>query len=357
MDSEQIATARGPGGSATATPAGSRAVERPGGRRRRLTGLLRRPEAGPMVAVALVYLFFFITAGGAGFTSIDGTGGWTRTAAELGIVAVPVAVLMIAGEFDLSIGSVVGASTMIVAVGVGAKGLPQGLAVVLALAAGALVGLGNGLLVVKTGLPSFIVTLAANFIVLGLALGLSNALAGSDTVSFVSSGWLHDALAGTSGQFHISVLWWAAVSLFAAWVLTRTRLGNWLFATGGNFEGARTMGVPTSLTRVLGFVGTGVGASMVGVIQAFEFQNGNATNGQAFVFQAPIVAVIGGVLLTGGYGSIGGVVLGTALYGIISQGIFYTGWDTSWVQLFVGVLLLLAVLANNSFRKFALGGR
>jgi simple sugar transport system permease protein len=310
-----------------------------------------------LVAAVLVYLFFFITAGGAGFTSIDGTGGWMRTAAEVGIVATPVAVLMIAGEFDLSIGSVVGGSTMIVAVGVGTEGLSLELAVVLALLAGALVGLGNGLLVVKTGLPSFIVTLAANFIVLGLALGLSTALAGSNTVSFDPSGWLQDALAGTWGQFHVSVLWWVAVSLFAAWVLTRTRLGNWLFATGGNFEGARTMGVPTSLTRVLAFVGTGLGAAMVGVIQAVEFHNGNATNGQAFVFQAPIVAVIGGVLLTGGYGSIGGVVLGTALYGIISQGIFYTGWDTSWVQLFVGVLLLLAVLANNSFRKFALGGR
>jgi simple sugar transport system permease protein len=137
-------------------------------------------------------------------------------------------------------------------------------------------------------------------------------------------------------------------------VLNRTVFGNWIFATGGNPDAARAAGVPTDRVKVILFGAVGTSAALVGVIQAVEFHSGSAINGQGFVFQAPVVAVISGVLLTGGYGSVVGVFIGTLIYGIISVGIFYTGWPTDWVSLFLGGLLLLAVLGNNYFRSLAM---
>jgi simple sugar transport system permease protein len=101
-------------------------------------------------------------------------------------------------------------------------------------------------------------------------------------------------------------------------------------------------------------VGTGVGAALVGVIQAVEYNGSQVTNGQSFVFNAIIAVVIGGVLLTGGFGSIIGVVLGTLTFAVVNQGIYFTGWDSDWSDVIIGVLLLAAVLANNSFRNVAL---
>jgi simple sugar transport system permease protein len=140
-------------------------------------------------------------------------------------------------------------------------------------------------------------------------------------------------------------------------VLTQTRFGNWIFATGGNADAAKGAGVPTRRVKTTLFMATGFAAALVGVIQAIEFNIGNAGAGQGYVFQAPIVAVIGGVLLSGGYGSAVGVFLGTVIYGVISVGIFYTGWSTDWVAMFLGILLLLAVSTNNYFRRLAMSLR
>jgi simple sugar transport system permease protein len=147
------------------------------------------------------------------------------------------------------------------------------------------------------------------------------------------------------------------VTLLAGVVLSRTAFGNWIFATGGNPIAARGAGVPINLVKVILFVSTGVAAALVGIIQAIEYNSGNATAGLGYVFQAPIVAVAGGVLLGGGYGSAFGVFLGTVIFGVINVGIFYTGWSKDWVQLFLGALLLAAVPANSYFRCFAMTAR
>ena len=156
------------------------------------------------------------------------------------------------------------------------------------------------------------------------------------------------------GQANIAILWWIGLTLLAAQVLTRTPFGNWIYATGGHPVAARGAGVPTSLVKVVLFTMTSLAAVFVGALQSVEFHSGNAANGQGYVFQAPIVAVIGGVLLGGGYGSAFGLFLGSVIYGVISVGIFYTGWNTDWLLLFLGVLLLAAVLANSYFRRLAL---
>jgi simple sugar transport system permease protein len=159
------------------------------------------------------------------------------------------------------------------------------------------------------------------------------------------------------GQANVSILWWIAVTAAAGLVLSRTAFGNWIYATGGDPVAARGAGVPTGLVKVVLFVATGAAAAFVGVIQGVEYHSGNATAGLGYVFQSIIVAVVGGVLLGGGYGSAFGVFLGTMIYGIINDGIFYTDWSTDWGQVFLGVLLLCAVLANSYFRRFAMSAR
>lgn len=319
-----------------------------------MTHLLRRPETGAFAAFLLTYLFFALATPGTGFVSLNGTAGWLNLAAELGIVAIPVGLLMISGEFDLSIGSTVGAASMILALGTNQFGAPTWPMIGLALMAGAVIGLANGLAVVKTKLPSFIVTLATNFIVIGATMGLSRLIANVTSSSIFASDSAKLAFAARFGQANISILWWVLVAYIGYRILAKSSFGNWIYATGGNEDAARAAGVPVERVKIVLFVATGVCAALVGVLQGIQWNSGNSTYGMGYVFQAPIVVVIGGVLLTGGYGSVLGIVFGTALFGVISSGIFYTGWNTDWIQLFLGLLLALAVLANNYVRRLAL---
>lgn len=316
--------------------------------------LIRVVWIGPALAALVIYLFFAIFAGAAGFTTLAGTAGWLNTAAELGIIAIPIGLLMIAGEFDLSTGSVVGASAIIVALGTGFYGVPVAYTILMALALGVGVGCFNAFLVSTTKLPSFIVTLASNFILAGSALGLSRALSGSSNVSIRDAGWAEPLLSTKWHGFNISILWWLLAALLAAWVLRQTRLGNWILATGGNADAARRAGVPVSRVKLILFIWTAVSAAFVGIMSAAMYNQGNAAQGQGYVFQSAIAAVIGGVLLQGGFGSVPGIVLGTIIYGIVSLGLFYTGWPTDWLQTFIGGLLVVAVLTNNLIREMAL---
>ena len=318
-----------------------------------MRSLLRRPELGAIIAFILTYLFFAAVTGQSGFVSINGTASWLNLAAELGIVAIPIGMLMVAGEFDLSIGSTVGAASMVVAIGTQFLGLPVWPTIVLALALGAAIGLINGLVVVKTALPSFIVTLATNFVVIGATMGFSRLIANVTSSSIVSDETAKFVFAARWGQANISIAWWLVVAAIGGFVLARTTFGNWIYATGGNVTAARGAGVPVERVKIVLFVATGAAAAFVGVLQGIEWNSGNSTYGMGYVFQAPIVAVIGGVLLGGGYGSVAGIVVGTAIFGVISTGIFYTGWSTDWIQLFLGLLLGAAVLANNYVRRFA----
>lgn len=319
--------------------------------------ILRRPEIGALAAFVLTYAFFAVFTAGAGFISINGTAGWLNLASELGIIAIPVGLLMISGEFDLSIGSTVGAASMIVALGTNHFGLPIWPVIFLALAAGMFIGLCNGLAVVKTNLPSFIVTLSTNFIVIGATMGFSRLLANVTSSSIVTTDSAKFVFAARWGQANISILWWAIAALIGYWVLSRTVFGNWIYATGGNLQAARGAGVPVERVKISLFIGAGFAAAFVGILQGVQWNSGNSTYGMGYVFQVPIVVVIGGILLSGGYGSVMGIVLGTSLFGVISTGIFYTGWNTDWIQLFLGVLLGIAVLANNYVRRLALTAR
>jgi simple sugar transport system permease protein len=321
-----------------------------------LKRVIRRPEFGALAGVILVYAFFAVAAKN-GFLTLAGTANWMNTASELGVLAVPVGMLMIAGEFDLSVGSVIGASSMIVSIGNGFYGLPMWAAIIIALIIGTLIGLANGIITVSTRLPSFIVTLAGLFMVAGAALGFSRLLSGTTAVTLTPEGSARMVFGSQAAGFHVSILWWIAITAVASWILMQTPYGNWIFATGANPNAARSAGVPSDRVKVSLFVATALGAVLVGILQTIQYSGGDVTYGRDFVFDAPVAAVIGGVLLTGGYGSAIGVFLGSVIFGIVNMGIFYTGWNSDWAQLVLGTLLLLAVLGNNYFRKLALTGR
>jgi simple sugar transport system permease protein len=302
----------------------------------------------------IVWLLFAGIAG-APFRGLEGTAAVLNAAAPLGILAVAVALLMIGGEFDLSVGSVIGAAGMTIMLLTRIGGWPLwpaiGVAILLSLA----IGLLNGYLVVRSGLPSFIVTLGTLFVFRGLTIALSRELTRRTQL-----GGLDDVLgyeparlvfASTpAGRFQVSILWWLGLAGLATWVLLRTRWGNWILAVGGAPDAARRMGVPVARVKIGLFMTTALAACLVAIVQVVRFTGADALRGEQQEFRAIIAAVIGGTLLTGGYGSPVGAVLGALLFGMVQQGIVITGVDADWFQVFLGVMLVTAVLFNDYIR-------
>jgi simple sugar transport system permease protein len=316
--------------------------------------LVRRPEMGSLIGLIAVFAFFSIF-GGANFVSAEGAASWLNVAAELGIVALPIGLLMIAGQLDLSVGSVLPAASMTIAIVSGHYHAPMIVGILAALGLGLIVGFVNGLLVIRTNVPSFVVTLATLFAVAGLTLGFSIILTGSTSVA-LTSGPMAKALLGefVSGKFEVTLFWWIAVVAIVGFILNFSRYGNWILAVGGDSVSARNAGIPTDRLTIALFMGSGLCAALVGMSQAILYNSAQVAAGQSFIFNSIIAVVIGGVLLTGGYGSVVGIVLGTLTFSVVNQGIFYTGFDANWASLIIGILLLLAVLMNNTFRNMAL---
>jgi simple sugar transport system permease protein len=319
-----------------------------------LGSLLRRPEAGSFLGLFGVFVFFTVF-GGSNFASATGAASWLNVAASLGIVAIPVGLLMIAGELDISIGSLIPAGSMTIAIISGHFHAPILVGISAALALGAVVGFINGLIVVRTAVPSFIVTLGTLFAVAGLTLGLSVILTGTTSVALKAgpeAKWLLGHF--IEGIYQVTIFWWIGAALIFGFVLHYSHYGNWILAMGGDKVSARNAGIPTERVTILLFMCSGVSATFVGLSQAILYNSAQVSAGQSYIFNAIISVVVGGVLLTGGYGSVVGIVLGTLTFAIVNQGIYFTAFDANWASLIIGVLLLLAVLLNNTFRKLAL---
>jgi simple sugar transport system permease protein len=319
-----------------------------------LGSLLRRPETGSLIGLVSVFIFFAVF-GGETFMSASGAASWLNIAAELGIIALPVGLLMIAGHLDLSVGSVIPASSMTVAIVSGHFGLPMPVGIAASLLLGLAIGFLNGYLIIRTDLPSFVVTLGTLFAVAGLTLGLSVLVAGSTSVALKSDP-VSKMLFGDfiDGKFEVVLLWWIAAAVLVSFILNHTKYGNWILALGGDKVSARNAGIPTDRLNVALYMASGLCAAFVGMCQAILYNSAQVSAGQSFIFNSIIAVVIGGVMLTGGYGSALGIVLGTMTFAIVNQGIYYTGFDANWASLIIGILLLAAVLLNNTFRTMAL---
>jgi simple sugar transport system permease protein len=213
--------------------------------------------------------------------------------------------------------------------------------------------------VVTTGLPSFLVTLATFLVLQGSSLAVATAVAGSSRVSGLtgSAGW-SSALAvfdSTTqlgdGRFRIAVLWWLAATALTTWQLWRTRFGNAVFASGGSRRAARELGVPVARTTVLLFLGTAAAGWLIGTLGLVRMGGVQVDPALGAEIEFIVVAVIGGCLLTGGYGSTVGASLGALLYAVAREGIGLADWDPRWFQAFLGLLLLVALLANGVVRR------
>jgi simple sugar transport system permease protein len=319
-----------------------------------LGGLLRRPEAGALLGLVAVLIFFSIF-GGTSFLKIAGMSSWLNVAATLGVIAIPVGLLMIAGELDISVGAMVPAGAMTVSIISGHFGLPIWVGIAATLGFGVLVGLINGLMVVRTAVPSLIVTLGSLFAVQGMVLGLSVFITKSTSVALTTEG-LAKMLFGdfVFGQLQVMVIWWLLATAAYVYFIHFSKYGNWVFAMGGDKVSARNAGIPTERLTITLFVLSSTSAAFVGMCQAILYNSAQVAGGQSFIFNSIISVVVGGVLLTGGFGSVIGIFFGTITFAIVTQGIYYTDFDRNWSSLIIGVLLLLAVLMNNTFRRAAL---
>jgi simple sugar transport system permease protein len=340
----------------------ARSLERLGGARR-FQGAFAHPGSASLIGAAVVFVFFASQSGA--FRSVAGISNWLDPASLFGISSVFVALLMIGGEFDLSAG-VMTASTGLVAGLIGTRaGLNMWVALLIALVFALAIGLMNGLIVVKTSLPSFIVTLGTFLSLQGLNLGVTKLVTnqvyagGLDQVSGYASA--QKVFASTinvgGGTFPISVVWWIGVTAVGAWVLGRTRLGNWIFSSGGSALASRSVGVPVARTKIFLFLGTALSGWLVGAIEAMRLAAVQATQGVGNELIFIVAAVIGGCLLTGGHGSVIGAALGALIFGMAQQGIVYLNWNSDWFFLFLGVLLLTAALLNHFVRRYAMQAR
>ncbi len=322
-----------------------------------LQAALHRPEFGAVVGTVVIWLLFAVWAGDSGFLTARGTATYLEIAAQLGIIGAPVALLMISGEFDLSLGSMIGASGMVMALCITELALPVWLSIACAFGFALACGAINGILVVRTGLPSFIITLASYFVLRGFTFAIVRFMTGTTVVGGLSDQVAADPIARIFtvdvAGFPITIGWWLIVAALCHWVLIHTGFGNWIFGTGGSAVAARRLGVPTNRVRVALFMGTAASACLLAVIQVLSVGSADVNRGVLKEFEAIITAVIGGTLLSGGYGTVIGTIFGALTLGITQQGLFFAQVDAEWYRMSLGIILLLAVLLNQYTRRRA----
>jgi simple sugar transport system permease protein len=328
-------------------------------RRSPLSRLLTRPEVGALLGAIVIYIVFFAVA--PPFRDADSLATILYVSSTYGIPAVAVSLLMIGGEFDLSAGVAVTASALMASMFSYQFTANMWLGVVVSLAFALVIGFINGYLVVKTGIPSFLVTLGTFFMLRGLNLALTRQITGNVSTNDVSN---IDGFASAKQVFassfsvggvtiQITLIWWIVFVLVATWILLRTHLGNWIFATGGSAPSSRAVGVPVNKVKIGLFMAVGFMAWFTGQHILFEFNTVQSGIGVGNEFIYIVAAVVGGCLLTGGYGSVIGAAIGAFIFGMTNQGIVYAGWNPDWFYFFLGALLLGAILLNSWVRRRA----
>lgn len=309
---------------------------------------LLRPEPAALAATIILFIVFsFLSPLFATQLTFVSLG---SVAAELGIVAVGMTLLLIGGHFDLSVGSTLGVTAFVVVHLMNEMGFSPWLAMPIALAFASLLGFINGVIVVKARINAFIVTLGTMFVYRGMLIAWTGGF--PITVDIPSE--FRAVLVGpidALGGFRMSVVWFLAIVVAATFLLIRTRLGNWIQATGQNPSAARNLGVPVDRVTVLLFTLTGLLAGFAGVVQVARFASVDALRGELVEFQAIAVSVIGGTLLSGGYGSVIGTALGALAFAMIQIGLVLASAPGYFYRTLTGLIIVAAVILNTSVTK------
>jgi simple sugar transport system permease protein len=321
--------------------------------------LLARPEVGALVGAIVLFVFFASVS--QTFIQPNAFATVLYGSSTIGIMAVGVALLMIGGEFDLSTGVAVISSALTASMFSWYFSTNVWVGVALALLVSLAIGYINGWILMKTKLPSFIVTLATFLMLTGLNLGLTRMIGGgvsspsiSDMDGFASARAVFASSVKIGGiDVQITVFIWIVLVAVATWVLMRTKVGNWIFAVGGDANAARAVGVPVKATKIGLFMAVGFCGWVLGMHNLFAFDAVQSGEGVGNEFLYIIAAVIGGCLLTGGYGSAVGGAIGAFIFGMANKGIVYAQWNPDWFKFFLGLMLLLATIVNLIVKRRA----
>ncbi len=313
--------------------------------------LAEHPELVTLISFVILFLFFSVAA--EHFLTTVALSNIMSFTSILGIIVVGVAMLMIAGEFDLSVGSTFAVASFVWALSMNA-GLAPLPAMLLALLVSAALGALNGIIVIRTGIPSFIATLGTMLAYRGIA----RALGGGDFAKYTeSTPLLFTILNGAiepinqlfhpAGNLRVSIFWFVVIAVIFAIILRRARYGNWLYATGGNAEAARQQGVPVHRVKLMAFTITGLLAGVASVMQFSHRTSVDPLRGEGWELIAVAACVIGGVKLTGGVGTIFGAVIGILLLQTLEQGLVLMGVSVQVFRAVAGLILMLSVILNS----------
>ena len=317
---------------------------------------MKRELPGLAGAIAVFILFMAVAPA---FRSWEAMATVLYASSTIGIMAIAVGLLMIGGEFDLSAGVAVTTAALSASMFSYYLHLNVWVGALLALALAIGIGVFNGVLVTRKHISSFLITLASFLMLQGANLAVTKAITHqvatrpiSDMAGFSVARAVFSSSISIGGvSVRVTVLWWILFVVIGAVVLTKTQLGNWIFAVGGNEQAARDSGVPTWRVKVFLFMIVGFAAWFVGMHTLFQFDSIQAGQGVGNEFLYIIAAVIGGVNMNGGRGSIVGTMIGALIFGMVNQGIVYAGWNPDWFKFFLGAMLLGAVLMNTSVSR------
>jgi simple sugar transport system permease protein len=305
---------------------------------------LDKPELAGIVMLALLIILFEFTSRGV-FLSYNNMQGVLGLLPEVALVAIGVTILMIAGEFDLSVGSTFALSPMVMAISMVA-GVPFLPAVLLGLLAAITVGAVNGFITLTFAIPSFITTLGMLFIARSITVVISGGfppLLPADVPAFVFTQFV--------GLIRLSMFWFAGIALLLGVMLSLTNFGNWIKATGGQIDAANAMGIPTARVKMFCFILCALLSGFAGIMQVLRLGSPLPSLGEGLELQAVAAAVIGGTSLFGGVGTVLGAIVGALLIRVIDNGLVLSRVDANWFKFAIGSLLVFAVIANTWLRR------
>ena len=332
-------------------------------------GFLRRlfqiPEIGALIGLLGVLIIFLVDVNSRAFYTGVPIRALARvldtSATQYGLIGVSIAMLMIAGEFDLSVGFMTGSTGLITAILTTIYGVPLVPAMLVALSFALLVGFFNGMMRIITGLPSFVITLGTMFVLRSANFAVTHEVVHQTIVPNF------DQVAGfeifqailipifrISGvKFYGTVFWWVGFTAFFTWFMLRTRWGSWIFASGGDPAAAKSVGVPVERVKIALFMWVHTCAWLTGMTVNARVGSAQSARGEFLQFLVLVAAVTGGNRMTGGYGSVLGASIGVLIFGFTRVSIIAAGWESEWFWAFLGAMLLLAILLNLMLRTQA----
>ena len=313
--------------------------------------LIAKPELGPLILLVLELIIF--TSINPDFLSALNISNALTFTVELGLIALAMTLLMTSGEFDLSVGSVFGFSAVLMwtLFNTGLVSMP--LAFTITIVVSMFIGWANGMLVTKQAIPSFLVTLGMLLVVRGTALYATQGF--PQNTWRADNQWLAQVLVGDTTIFglrlYMSMLWFVIAALGTHYVLTQTKVGNWIQASGGNSNAARARGVPVTRVKILLFMFSAMMAAFAGIISSIRTQAANPNSGTGYELEVIAMVVIGGTVLTGGRGTIIGTVLGILILRLMRNGIVLIGVPGLAYNIFIGGIILGMMVLHNYIER------